>query len=94
MAIFSKISQAAEEIAGLTLKIARCVVVPSGAFSLHVAELIRSWLAAGVPGWANFRIERRAKYLGLWMGPAVLADESFKEPALKMKGRANMIARF
>ncbi len=90
---FFRVFKVAEAIAGLSLKPAKCIVVPSGQFSSHVSELIRTWLAAVVPCWAHFRIERRAKYLGYRMGPAVLADESVKDPAVKMKGHVAIIAR-
>ena len=66
----------ARELAGLTLKPTKCVVVPLHTkFSSHVASIVRDAMCRLVPRWSAFQIKGAAKYLGIWMGPAAGAAQ-------------------
>eukprot|EP00973_Karenia_brevis_P066426 9233662-Karenia_brevis.AAC.1 len=65
-----KIFQVAEEVAGLTLKAPKCVLVPlSAPLSPRLIEVLRDFLRARVAPWAQFAISSSAEYLGIWLGP-------------------------
>ena len=60
----------AKSVAGLAVKPEKCIVVRLHVpYSLHVSSVIGDWLAEHVYDWRKFKIDRCAKYLGLWLGP-------------------------
>ena len=59
-----------EQIAGLTLKPPKCVIVPLVPFSNELVLSIKRWLALNIPHWVNFAIKPCAKYLGFFLGPS------------------------
>jgi len=64
------IFESAENIAGLTLKPAKCNVVPtSEPMSEFLVSVIRQWLRQHIPKWADINILPAAKYLGFYLGP-------------------------
>ena len=66
-----KIFDVARVVAGLSLKVQKCVIVPiSASFSEELCETIRSWLAMNLPLWSDFAISEAGKYLGAFLGPA------------------------
>ena len=86
------IFETAREVAGLTLKPAKCIIVPLYAkFSAHIVETIRLWLHAHIPQWSKFQIKPTAKYLGFWLGPAANTMQ-WTEAGNKWLGRGRDIA--
>jgi hypothetical protein len=60
----------AELLAGLTLKPAKCVIVPiSTTLTEEVSKQISTWLANNIPNWKHFKIQAHGNYLGIVMGP-------------------------
>ncbi len=55
--------QCAQDLAGLTLKPVKCVIVPLVPFSEEVVLGIQGWLANHIPAWRHFSIRPTAKYL-------------------------------
>ena len=74
----STIFQDLERIAGLSLNLKKCVLIP-----LWPSELssVRTELARGFPFWANVQVEFSSTYLGVQIGP--LADRGFWDKALR-----------
>eukprot|EP00973_Karenia_brevis_P088739 12307321-Karenia_brevis.AAC.1 len=68
--IVYNIFELADLIAGLKLKPRKCVLVPLAApLSPHLIEVLRDFMRARVPKWAEFNIAASAEYLGIWLGP-------------------------
>jgi len=64
----------AELLAGLTLKPAKCVLIPTSApFDEALVYSMKVWLSTNIPKWSNFQIRPAAKYLGIVMGPQARA---------------------
>jgi len=81
----------APKLAGLTLKPAKCVVVPiSAPLDDNLARIIKEWLAQHIPCWKNFKIQSAGKYLGIVMGPRAGALQ-WKAPMQKFRQRAQAI---
>jgi len=80
-------------IANLSLNPKRCVIVLNSIEATpHNIYVIRQWLAANIPTWAEFGITNAAKYLGFVLGPrAGLAQ--WTEPLKKFQFRVDQIAR-
>ena len=90
--VFKPIFELAEALGGLTLKAAKCVLIPLcyNNFDL-VADAIREWLGIAIPGWSNFKVEVSSRYLGFWLGPDD-ADSSWRAPAAKYVARSAAVA--
>ena len=58
-------------ISNLTLKPAKCVIVPlAAALTDALTHTIQTWLAQHVPDWKHFKVVSAGKYLGYYLGPA------------------------
>ena len=84
--------QVAKDIAGLTLKPSKCVIVPLvGSLNEDIAAMYSDWMATHVPNWRNFKIQEAGKYLGFWLGPKA-ANKLWIGPFSKYKERTKAIA--
>lgn len=62
----------AKNIANLTLKPAKCKLIPSSLpFSPELAKFLAEWIQSNIPAWANFNVVPHAVYLGFVMGPRI-----------------------
>ena len=81
----------AQEVAGLQLKLSKCVIVPlHRRCSPHVVELIKIWLAKHIPIWHDFNVCGASKYLGIFLGPSAGATQ-WSLPLEKWSARAATI---
>ena len=79
-------------VAGLHLKIVKCVLVPIFApYTLHIREQVLLRLRALIPDWAFFQVVALGKYIGYKLGPC-LCQESWEEPIAKWSTRTDQIA--
>jgi len=80
-----------KRISGLTLKPKKCVLILTTCIaSPGNVEVIRKWLRAHCPEWANFQISNVGKYLGFQMGPKA-GELQWKAPLDKFKNRVREI---
>ena len=67
---------AAEKLAGLSLKPKKCVVVPAGkVLTDELGTDIKRWLERNLPSWQDFNIRPVGKYLGFMVGPSSAASQ-------------------
>lgn len=85
------IFECAEEVAGLTLKPPKCVIIPLRPFSLQLVENIKIWLERHIPKWSKFQIKPTSKYLGFFVGPAA-STQQWDDAGKKWVNRSNEIA--
>ena len=57
----------------------------------HTVALIRCWLRQNIPSWASLQICSQAKYLGIYLGPAV-GGKNWEAPMNKFIERVEEIA--
>eukprot|EP00959_Pyramimonas_sp_CCMP1952_P350140 7335922-Pyramimonas_sp.AAC.1 len=89
-----RVFTAAQALAGLALKLAKCKVVPlNAAFSEVLAANIKEWLALELPGWEQIDVVPFAKYLGYILGPGATIDDAWQEAAAKWIHRIRDLAR-
>ena len=85
------IFETAHALAGLCLKVAKCVIVPlSGNFSDALRDLVAKWLLEHLPAWADFQVVEAGKYLGAYVGPAA-GKKLWTNPSNKWATRAHAI---
>jgi len=96
LANLSKVAKCFEifqNIANLTLNPKKCIIVLNSVeASPHNISIIRQWLSANIPAWAEFGIANSAKYLGFVLGPRAGAAQ-WTEPLKKFMFRVDQIAR-
>jgi endonuclease/exonuclease/phosphatase family metal-dependent hydrolase len=81
----------AEQLAGLTLKPSKCVLIPiSARFDETIVYSMKVWLSINIPKWSDFQIRPAAKYLGICMGPQARALQ-WAAPLKKFCERAQLI---
>ena len=91
LCIYFEAFRAAERMACLSLKSAKCILVPlSQTFNLQLSENIRSWLVRNLHQWARFSIKPAGKYLGFWIGPGA-GPKQWEAPGAKWKSRSRSI---
>ena len=73
---------------GLRLNPKKCVCVPLWQYS---KDSVRHLLQELIPGWRNFQIANKAKYLGVWLGPGA-ADTCWRDADAKFSQRVEIIA--
>jgi len=75
---------AAEELALLSLKPRTCFIVPLWAAATHdTTALTKDLLASLGPPWGGFSVAGRAKYLGVFLGPAASLSDEWHAPGQK-----------
>ena len=76
---------------GLTLSPKKCVLIlTSCCASPGSIQIVRAWLAANIPDWADFHITNHAKCLGFFLGPTA-GSQQYVEAVAKFKHRIDMI---
>ena len=87
------ISLRAEDLAGLSLKARKCVIVPVGTDNLEAfAAKWRPWLASFCPVWQLFDIRSWVRYLGFAIGPQGRTNR-FDDIYTKVATRVGAISR-
>jgi len=72
------------EVSGLSLNLAKVVVVPLGG---EDKNSVRERMAATSAAWGQCEFNYKAKYLGVFLGPGK-GEESWKKPLQKLESRA------
>jgi hypothetical protein len=81
----------ARKFAGLSLKPAKCKLIPLVRDFDHAKLLISSWLEQNLPAWKDFEVVPCAVYLGFFLGPRALSKQ-WEAPFKKFKQRVQAIA--
>jgi len=80
-----------KEVAGLSLKPIKCVLVPLSIICKDCNKnRIIKWLSIHASGWEFFTIESSAKYLGFFLGPNA-SEKQWAGPIAKFKERTHEI---
>ena len=67
---FHIVFQKAEALSGLTLKSAKCILVPLFDRNFEMIERqVKAWLRKHIPCWEHFSVKTAATFLGFAMGP-------------------------
>jgi hypothetical protein len=91
LALLHKLFSEFRSVSPLTLKPAKCVIIMTACdLSAGSLEFIRQWLAVNIPDWRHMKIQGRAKYLGMYLGPEAGAVQ-WDKPLEKSKGRVSEI---
>jgi hypothetical protein len=72
LSLVAPIFHLAQGAAGLTLKAAKCVIIPLSAPTEVMEPIIRKWLKSCLPAWSQFVVRDWGKYLGVVVGPGGL----------------------
>ena len=78
-----------ERTSGLTLKQMKCVMIPL--WSAWQRGTLTKLVKEEVPSWANFVIDSKGKYLGVWLGLGA-AKLSWEKPLKKYASQCKYIA--
>ena len=54
----------------MRLNFRKCAIVPLSQLTPQKIEIFRNFLAQHVPNWIQFRNDRYAEYLGIFLGPS------------------------
>jgi hypothetical protein len=77
------------KMSGLHLKPKKCVLIPL--WPCMIGRAFSALLKEQVPTWADFQIDVKGKYLGVWLGPGA-GTSSWDEPLRKYVTQAEYIA--
>ena len=80
----------AQRLGGLTLKPAKCIIVPLCELSNEIRNSIMAWLEANIPEWVGFAVEPTTKLLGFYIGPK-MGSKNWVGPITKYKSRVAAI---
>ena len=94
LATLARVFRAAQTLAGLVIKPAKCFAIPLGDPRMPDMQLrAREALATPDPAWAAFPIVDCLEYLGVLMGPGVTLEMQWSAPLKKYVDRVGDIAR-
>ena len=79
-------------VSGLVLQPSKCIIIlDSVSATASNICIVREWLRANIPSWADFQITDAAKYLGVYLGPKA-ALHNWKAPLAKFHAVCSHIA--
>ena len=88
--IVATILKLARQLAGLSIKLRKCTLVPLGRWSDDLCSFVLAWIVDHLPEWIGMDVAPFSKYLGFFLGP-LIGDLMWRAPLAKWRSRTTAI---